>query len=235
MPDADPRLLDSPAAHALAGADARFALRRGGAARYRTDVSPFAATPAPGDDAAWRDLASLVPAGDAVGLADPALPDGWHAIGVYRVLQLVDASVEAAADGVVPLGEADVPEMLELVELTRPGPFAARTIELGGYVGVRVDGRLVAMAGERVHPAGWAEVSAVCTHPEHRGHGYAARVVRAVVDGVRARGDSAFLHVEAGNAGALRLYEALGFTVRREGEIVVAAPRDAAVAPPHPG
>ncbi|MDM7855226.1 GNAT family N-acetyltransferase [Cellulomonas alba] len=233
MPDADPSVLDNPAAHALAGPDARFAIRNGAAARYRTDVSPFAATPAADDDAAWRDLAALVPAGDAVGLADPVLPAGWSALGVYRVLQLVDVSVEAAADGVVPLGDADVPEMRELVDLARPGPFAERTIELGGYVGIRVDGRLVAMAGERVHPAGWAEVSAVCTHPDHRGRGYAARAVRAVVGGVRERGDRAFLHVEAGNGGALRLYEALGFVVRREGEIVVAAPGEITVPAPH--
>lgn len=227
MPEADPSLLASPATHALAGADAHLAVRHGAATRYRADVSPFAATPAPGDDAAWRDLAALVPAGDAVGLADPVLPPSWEQIAVYRVLQLVDRAVAGDADGVVPLGDADVPEMLELVALTRPGPFARRTIEFGGYVGVRVDGRLVAMAGERVHPAGWAEVSAVCTHPEHRGRGYAARVVRAVVAGVRARGDRAFLHVEQGNDAALRLYEAIGFAVHREGEIVVAAPRPA--------
>lgn len=105
--------------------------------------------------------------------------------------------------------------MLELVELTRPGPFMDRTVELGTYLGIRHEGRLVAMAGERMRPAGWSEISAVCTHPDHRGRGLAGRLIRAVAAAVRERGDSPFLHAAAENTGAVRLYESMGFTLRR--------------------
>ena len=104
--------------------------------------------------------------------------------------------------------------MLALVERTRPGPFLPRTIELGTYLGVRDDGVLVAMAGERLHPPGWTEISAVCTDPAARGRGLATRLVRALVHGIRARGEQPFLHAAADNP-AIGLYESLGFRHRR--------------------
>ncbi len=105
--------------------------------------------------------------------------------------------------------------MLELVARTRPGPFARRTVELGGYVGIRRAGRLVAMAGERMRPTGWAEISAVATDPDHRRQGLGELLVRAVATGIAARGEVPMLHASADNTGAIRLYEAMGFTVRR--------------------
>jgi predicted GNAT family acetyltransferase len=105
--------------------------------------------------------------------------------------------------------------MLDLVARTQPGPFLQRTVELGTYLGVRRDGALVAMAGERLHPPGFTEVSAVCTDPDHRGQGYAARLVQAVVAGIKERGDIPFLHATATNTNAIRLYEALGFRLHR--------------------
>ena len=103
---------------------------------------------------------------------------------------------------------------MDLVARTEPGPFRPRTYELGTYLGLHRDGRLVAMAGERLHPAGWTEISAVCTEPEYRGRGFAARLVGAVAAGIRARGETPFLHAAADNTGALRLYENLGFRTR---------------------
>jgi predicted GNAT family acetyltransferase len=116
---------------------------------------------------------------------------------------------------VVRLGPADVPEMLDLTARTRPGPFLPRTYELGAYLGIRRDGALVAMAGERLKPPGWTEISAVCTDDAWRGHGFASALIRVLVAGIRARGETAFLHAVATNTGAIRLYEAMGFELRR--------------------
>lgn len=118
----------------------------------------------------------------------------------------------------VVLTRADVPEMLALVERTKPGPFLPRTIELGTYLGIRRDGELVAMAGERMKPPGWTEVSAVCTDERFRGQGLGGRLVLAVVANIQARGDRAFLHTGRQNVTAIRLYESLGFRLRRAAE-----------------
>ena len=106
--------------------------------------------------------------------------------------------------------------MTELVRLTRPGPFRPRTIEMGTYVGIRRNGRLIAMGGERLSPPGYTEISAVCTDPDHRGLGLASRLVLDLAHRIRARGDIPILHADARNVGAIRLYEQLGFVVRRE-------------------
>ncbi len=116
---------------------------------------------------------------------------------------------------IVRLGADDVTDMLELVALARPGPFAPATWELGGYVGVRRGGRLVAMAGERMRPVGWAEISAVATHPDHRRQGLGELLVRVVAAGIRARDEQPLLHVSVDNVSAIRLYEAMGFVGRR--------------------
>jgi predicted GNAT family acetyltransferase len=129
---------------------------------------------------------------------------------------MVDAGVAAAPDPEAEVLTADdVSDMLALIELTRPGPFLPRTVELGTYLGIRRGGDLVAMAGERLRPDGWTEISAVCTSPDRRGEGLGTRLVHAVVHGIRERGDRAFLHAVADNDNAIRLYEALGFRLRR--------------------
>jgi GNAT superfamily N-acetyltransferase len=126
-----------------------------------------------------------------------------------------DGLVVAPDPEAVPLGPSDVPDMLDLTERTKPGPFRRRTVELGTYLGIRHDGKLVAMAGERLHPTGWTEISAVCTDEEWRGRGLGTRLVRAVGAGIRARGEIPFLHAVATNTTAIRLYEQLGFQHRR--------------------
>jgi predicted GNAT family acetyltransferase len=123
------------------------------------------------------------------------------------------------------LGPADAGEMLALVELTQPGPFRVRTVELGAYFGVFDSGELVAMAGERFRLPGFCEISAVCTRPDHRGRGLAAGLTARVAEGIQARGELPFLHHSADNDPARRVYEALGFEFRREISIaVVGAP-----------
>ena len=116
----------------------------------------------------------------------------------------------------IPLAEADGAEMLALATLTRPGPFSICTHRFGGFIGVRRKGRLVAMAGTRIRVPGFAEVSGVCTHPDHRGQGYAGGLMREAMVRILECGETPFLHAYACNTDAIRLYESLGFTIRRE-------------------
>ncbi len=140
---------------------------------------------------------------------------------------MVAETLDVAPDPeAVPLGPDDVPEVLALISRTRPGPFLARTMELGDYLGVRRDGVLVAMAGQRMRLPGWTEISAVCTEESVRGSGLASRLVRAVGAAIRERGDGVLLHVAVTNTNAIRLYRALGFVERREIDfVVVMAPK----------
>ncbi|WP_438295006.1 GNAT family N-acetyltransferase [Streptomyces sp. HUAS TT7] len=224
MPDASVRTetpahpLDNPAYASLTGPHARFAEARGRVLRYETDVSPWLGLPEDPDADDWADLAALAGPGAEVALPGVrvALPEGWEITFDLEGVQLVDETVDARPDEeAVRLGADDVPEMLALVERTRPGPFLPRTVELGTYLGIRREGRLIAMAGERLHPPGWTEISAVCTDDAFRGQGLGSRLVRAVAFGIRERGETPFLHTAATNTTAIRLYESLGFRLRR--------------------
>jgi ribosomal protein S18 acetylase RimI-like enzyme len=224
-------VLDNPAWAALTGPHAHFAERVGKAARYPADVAPFHAVADTADARAWADLAALVgPGGTASvrGVTQP--PPGWETVRTVHGVQLTDTGLRAEADPeAVRLRPADVPEILDLVARTRPGPFLPRTVAMGTYLGIRRHGRLVAMAGERLHPPGWTEISAVCTDPGHRGQGLATRLVRAVAAGIKERGERPFLHAGATNAGAIRLYESIGFTLRSRTVFALLRPVEAAV------
>ncbi|HET6504041.1 MAG TPA: GNAT family N-acetyltransferase [Amycolatopsis sp.] len=210
-------VLDNPAWASLTGPHARFAERRGQVARYAVDVAPFLAVSPDSDERVWAEIAELAGPGAVVSITRGTTPPPhWELVERVPGVQLVDAGVAAAEDAeAVRLTKDDVPEMLALVERTRPGPFRDRTIELGTYLGIRREGALVAMAGERLHPPGWTEISAVCTDPAFRGEGLATRLVLAVAAGIRARGETPFLHAAASNVHAIRLYESLGFRLRQ--------------------
>lgn len=217
--------LDYPVRSALTGPHARFAERRGNVLRYQSDIAEFLAMPPDADVADWADAAALVGPGGRVPLAGvTSPPPGDWTVRVRGLsVQLTGAKVAGAPDPeAVPLGPADVAEMLDLVRRTKPGPFRPRTVELGGYLGLRRGGALVAMAGERVHPSGWSEISAVCTDDAWRGRGFASRLVRAVAANIRARGDIPYLNAAATNISAIQLYEDLGFRLRRVSERKVA-------------
>jgi ribosomal protein S18 acetylase RimI-like enzyme len=220
----DPSVLDNAVWHSLAHAHHELAERVGLAARYDPDVSLFGGMGADArenTDAAWRDLEAVVgPSGVAVLFRAeiPALPKRWIRLDGGRGHQMVlrDLAPVDVPAGARPLGPADVGEMLALVELTRPGPFAVRTVELGGYVGVFDGVRLVAMAGQRLAPPGHREISAVCTHPDFRGRGLAAGLTTLVAQRILERGERPFLHHAADNDAARRVYEAVGFEFRRQ-------------------
>ncbi len=224
MLSTDEALLDNPVYAALCGPHARFAQVCGRARRYPVDVAPFLALPSPPSAQDWQDAAGLVSPGAYAALrySDADLPDAWRAVQAFDLVQMIGERVTGVdCSEAIPLAAADVPEMLELVAQTEPGPFLTRTIELGDYLGIRRDGALVAMAGERFHLDGWTEISAVCTKPDHRGRGLASRLVGALIAGIQLRSQRVFLHVLSTNAGAIRLYEELGFRVRQTATITV--------------
>ena len=210
--------LDNPVFSSLTGAHARFAERCGNVRRYPVDIGPFGALPDAPDQADWADAAALVGPGAVTALVALPVPPpaDWEILMPGDGVQMTGDDLDVAVDPeAVPLGLADVPEMLDLTARTKPGPFLPRTFELGGYLGIRRQGRLVAMAGERFRPDGWAEISAVCTDEAWRGQGLAPRLIRAVGAGIRARGEIPFLHALATNP-AIGLYEKLGFRHRRD-------------------
>jgi ribosomal protein S18 acetylase RimI-like enzyme len=232
VPTTDPALrntdvLDNAVYASLTGPHAHLARRRGRAVRYLAEVSPFAALPDEPDSDDWNDLAALAntPEGVALTSYGAEVPPNWTVLVRIPVVQMIDAGVEARPDGdVVRLSDDDVPDMLELVAETKPGPFAPRTIDMGSYVGLRESGQLIAMAGERLHPPGWTEISAVCTAPEHRGRGLATRLVQAVGCGIRDRGETALLHVASSNTAAMSLYEAMGYVPRASFDVLALRP-----------
>jgi predicted GNAT family acetyltransferase len=206
------------------GPHSRFAQRSGRVLRYAPDVAPFLGLPLDASRADWRDALELLPPrGVAATLHDGSpLPDSLRVTQTFELVQMTAQPTGGADDPeAVTLGAADVPEMLELVRLTDPGPFLKRTIELGRYVGIRRDGELVAMAGERLHFDGWTEISAVCTAPAFRGQGLASRLVSTLVADIERRRERVFLHALTVNTNAIRLYEQLGFRARQDRTISV--------------
>ena len=221
--------LDDPLRGSLLGTHAHLAQRHGEAMRYLSDVAPFLSLPP--DGGAWADAAVLLGpggAGTTTGRRSPPPPEGWDVLGDLPGVQLVGEDVDGRPDPeAVILGPGDVPEMTDLVARTRPGPWRNRTIELGIYLGIRHHGALIAMAGERMHPPGWTEISAVCTDPEHRGRGLATRLILDLVARIRDRGEAPLLHAAASNVGAIALYERLGFRLRaRPSFMTFRAPSD---------
>ncbi|WP_084690905.1 GNAT family N-acetyltransferase [Sphingomonas sp. SRS2] len=217
--------LDRPIWNALNGRHRDLAHGGPLACRYLPDISPFAAAcdASPESQAA---LAQLISPDCIVALLEAgeiAIPEGTvlekRATGVQMVARnLQPAEID---ERVRPLGDADAPDMLALATLTEPGPFLASTHRFGGFIGIRENGRLAAMAGERIKPDGFTEVSGVCTHPDFRGKGYAGLLSRIVATRIEARGETPFLHAYADNTGAIRLYESLGFAIRCDVTVLV--------------
>jgi predicted GNAT family acetyltransferase len=203
------------------------ALAEGGALarRYPTLVAPFA-------DMVEMSAESFAALGALMSGSEIAVlftPDAVTAPAEFKILlaetgeQMIGTPAESSIRGVeiVTLGAGDVPDMIALIELTKPGPFGARTHELGTFLGIRVDGQLVAMTGERMKPGNYTEMTAVCVHPDHRGRGYAQALLGAVAGQIVARGEIPFLHVFTSNESAIALYRRQGMEIRRRLHVTV--------------
>ncbi len=211
-------ILDRPAWSALSTRHAGLALGGPLARRYPALISPLAGLR---DDRpeSLAALALLPHPGETIVVVQTApitIPDGLCATAEAVAVQMMATQPFAALQDarIEPLGEADAPEMLALATLTRPGPFSLKAAALGQFWGIRRDGRLAAMAGERMKQPEFAEVSGVCTHPDFRGNGYARRLSVFVAGRISARGERPYLHAYATNSAAIALYESIGFALR---------------------
>jgi ribosomal protein S18 acetylase RimI-like enzyme len=227
----DPHPLDAVIWRALTSIQKGLAEGDQRARRYPAAIAPFAAT-IDMEAASLRSLLALVGSDDRIALVTTEEVDFPSAFTVIRrdsVDQMVLASADACVVGapIVALGAADIPQMLALAVVTQPGPFGARTIELGGYIGIRRRGILVAMAGERFRLDGFTEISGVCVESAYRGHGFAADLVGALASSICARTEVPFLHVFSSNHAAIALYHKLGFTLRRRMHLAVLGRADA--------
>lgn len=211
--------LDRPIWSALATRQRHFDPAGVEARRFPANVSPFVA-PRDMSAASIAAAVSLMPLGDDISLVERVAPESPPGIAASTgvCLQMMASRIAGGVPQfeIEELGESDAPEMLALATLTKPGPFRVRTHTLGRFLGVREDGRLIAMAGERMHVDGFHEVSAVCTHPDYRGRGLGAGLMQAVGARMLAEGDMPFLHTYAANTGAVALYRRLGFEARCE-------------------
>ena len=219
--------LDAPVWAALSGPHASFAEISGRARRYDPEVSAWCGVESL-TGTAWQDLRELGGPGSVAVFFQRAtveVPEGHECLGDHGCVQMI---APPGFDGppidvgtVVALGADDFDEMAALVATTRPGPFFPRTVDLGGYLGVRVDGELVAMAGQRMRTPGACEISAVCTRDDHRGRGLGAALTARVARAITERGEVPFLHARTDNTAARRLYEQLGFETRAEIAVTV--------------
>jgi len=222
--------LDNVIWQALSTRQTQFAESYDGARRFIPEVTLLAGFRDRGPEG-YAALAGLLGPRSTAGifLDDPYEPHaGWEFVAGAPLLQMVcengpgSVTARSAFDHeLVELGEKDSPEMVELTALTKPGPFGSRTHELGTYLGIRRKGKLVAMAGERLKVPGHTEVSAVCTHPDHLGKGYAQTLMSEVIKRIRERGETPFLHVRADNTRAVTIYERLRFRIRLRGHFAV--------------
>jgi ribosomal protein S18 acetylase RimI-like enzyme len=217
--DSDERLLDRPIWSALTTSQKHLAEGGPRAMRYPVDMTPFADM-VDMSAASFAALGDLMSGSQVAALFTPEpviVPDGFKVVLAETGEQMIGSPADSPLREVeiVTLGKADVPAMLALTALTKPGPFAARTHELGTFLGIRAGGELVAMTGERMKPGNFTEMTAVCVHPDHRGRGYAQALLSAVAHQIEARGEIPFLHVFSSNASAIALYQRQGMRIRR--------------------
>ena len=214
------RIFADPVWHALESTHRRFAVSLGEARRYPADIIPFAAVASPTQQA-FDQLRSLLAPGESIwifGLADSSVPGLFieQKLDCYQMVLPPTAELPATNAEVRQLSCDCAPEMVELTNLAFPGFFRDRTCEMGSYFGVRVDGKLVAMGGERMRIDEFVELSAVCTHPAHRGRGYGASIIGHLAGNHRRGGLVSWLHVSCANRNAIQLYLRLGFEVVRK-------------------
>jgi ribosomal protein S18 acetylase RimI-like enzyme len=233
-PNAITSVLDNPIWNALLTEHSALALGNRLALRYPAEIGPLSGIPDQ-SAASYEALRTIAGPGGVVALFfedPPSLPQGWMLLRggwLDQMICLQPATEDSTTATAQPIPDAefrqltpaDVPAMIELAELTEPGPFHHRTIELGVFFGIFYSSRLLGMAGQRLQLPQFIEVSAVCTHPEARGRGYARGLMAKVVADIRSRGKTPILHVIASNSSAISVYKTLGFTRRRSLHLAV--------------
>jgi ribosomal protein S18 acetylase RimI-like enzyme len=212
-------LLQNPVYNALLTGDKHLGFGNDTLRCFDEEISPFVGF-AEGNADGFADLYELLPAGRKILYATPTPivhPGGWQVQHEIKGLQFVyeGGKIEGKFSNLVPLQEEHVGEMIALARLTKPGPFSTRTIEFGSYHGIFDNEKLVAMTGQRLHPQNYTEISAVCTHPDHIGKGYAHALLQHQLQVIQHQGQQPFLHVRDDNERAIALYVRLGFTVSR--------------------
>jgi len=213
-------LLDNPAWAALTTGNQNLSNGSHTAKFFSEKVSPFAAISEP--DQSLQELYDVVPFKNPIGIftnRNSINPYPWKLINKiygYQLLYSKDAELPVINNTIVKLNEHHVAEMLELTRITNPGPFLPETISFGNYEGILVEGKLVAMAGHRFHCHNYVEISAVCTHPDYLGCGYARDLLNSQIDMIQRRGEIPYLHVRADNKRALEIYLSMGFKIRSE-------------------
>lgn len=219
-------VLDNPIWNGLTSGNKTLACGSGQARYLKRDVGIFAGLKT-NSEPDLHELHALVPQKSLVVLFTPeeiSIPDNWLVLENKVILQMMYRSQQLprpeAPQG-VPLQDKDIPAMLELTALTRPGPFLSRTIDLGQYEGIFEGDKLVAMAGQRLQPTPYTEISAVCTHPDHTGRGYGAMLVSSQISRILAASRTPFLHLNTDNTSAYTVYERLGFRLRRPMRVYV--------------
>ncbi len=212
--------LDRPVWNALTTRQADLAISSGAAVRIASAYGPFAAARDTSEEALAALLATLEGPDDRIGIVEREawpVPSGLRVLGGGDLVQMIFGGPESDAPDdprIELLHEDDASEMAALAHATEPGPWGSKTHLYGDYFGIRIEGRLASMAGERLKLPGFAELSGVSTWPEFRGRGLAGVLTRRVVRGFLERGDTPFLHCYAANVGAVALYEKLGFRIR---------------------
>jgi ribosomal protein S18 acetylase RimI-like enzyme len=219
MSDSDVALLDRPIWSALTTSQKHLAEGGPRALRYPVDMTPFADM-VDMSEASFAALRDLLPGSQIAALFTPEpvdVPAGFKVVLAETGEQMIGSPADSALRDaeIVTLGASDVPAMIALTELTKPGPFAPRAHELGTFLGIRAGGELVAMTGERMKPGKFVEMTAVCVHPDYRGRGYAQALLAAVARRIEARGEIPFLHVFSSNTSAIALYQRQGMRIRR--------------------
>jgi len=214
-------LLDNPAWGALVSGNSQLAYGNKNVKYFDANVSPFVGLRETTEDN-FRILYELIPHNGTVCFATPVkkpIPYPWGTVHCIEGLQMIyrgDVQSEDVDLAVVSLTREHVPQMIELTKLTKPGPFGNRTIEFGHYEGIFDGDQLIAMTGQRFHIDQYMEISAVCTHPDYRGKGYARQLMIRQINRIIAASGVPFLHVRYGNDNAIRVYEDLGFIKRTD-------------------